>query len=67
MLLILTCKTALCLYCLIDDRGVLFSLFDYDWLATSPPLRKSIAGLRKRWANKVGVSRQTTAKREASG
>ena len=59
-------QTSLCLYCLIDDRGVLFY---YSFMISS-----NIATLRKkhRWtqetlARKVGVSRQTIAKWEAPG
>ena len=59
-------QTSLCLYCLIDDRGVLFY---YLYMINS-----NIATLRKkhRWtqevlARKVGVSRQTIAKWEAPG
>jgi len=59
-------QTSFCLYCLIDDRGVLFY---YLFMISS-----NIATLRKkrRWtqetlANKVGVSRQTIAKWEAPG
>ena len=63
---ILNMQTALCLYCLIDDRGVLFyySIMINSNIAT---LRKKHRWTQEALANKVGVSRQTIAKWEAPG
>ena len=59
-------QTSLCLFCLIDDNGVVpyASVMMSDNIAS---LRKKHCWTQETLANKVGVSRQTIAKWEAPG